>query len=156
MSSATWSPDDSEIAYGVLDTLFIRGRDGTSRVLAIVDQSTLCTWGARDLIACSAGNPYLARTRLRQHRAELDQRHSRCRRPTTMVTDQTASNQSPAWSRDGRHLLYASNRLGPADIYAVGMRDDGTPDGARSASRWGSTCRPSRWPATTRDWPTAP
>ncbi|MEZ4378687.1 MAG: protein kinase [Gemmatimonadales bacterium] len=132
VSSATWSPDDSEIAYGVLDTLFIRGRDGTSRVLAIVDQSTLCTWGARDLIACSAGNPlYLAPGLGFGNIApswisviRVADGH------TTMVTDQTASNQSPAWSRDGRHLLYASNRLGPADIYAVGMRDDGTPDGA--------------------------
>jgi serine/threonine-protein kinase len=131
VSSATWSPDDSEIAYVIYDTLLVHGRDGTSRVLAMVDQATLCTWGARDLIACAAGNPlYLAPglgfgniapswisvTRVSDGR-------------TTAVTDQDASNQSPAWSRDGRHLLYTSNRLGMADIYVIGVRDDGTADG---------------------------
>jgi len=131
VNSATWSPDDGAIAYAIFDTLFIHGRDGTSRVLASVDQATLCTWGPRDLIACAAGNGLFLRPGLGFGNIAPSWitvvRVSDGR--TTVVTDQAASNQSPAWSRDGRHLLYTSNRLGPADIHVVEIRDDGTPAG---------------------------
>ena len=54
--SATWSPDGTEIAFAVGDTVFVRRRDGTVGTLAAMDEPAACTWGPRDLIACVAGN----------------------------------------------------------------------------------------------------
>jgi serine/threonine-protein kinase len=130
--SATWSPDNSQIAYSAGDTLFVHQADGTSRRLATVRDLTLCTWGPRDLIACSEGNGlYLMPgigfgniapswiTVIRVSDGSV-----------VTVTDSSSNNQSPQWSRDGRHLLYLSNQFGPADLYALSLADDGSPRGS--------------------------
>jgi serine/threonine-protein kinase len=131
VNSATWSPDNTQIAYVVGDTVFVHGADGVSRMLATADQPTLCTWGVRDLIACSSGNvlfltPGLGFGNIAPSWITVIRVSDGV---TTEVTDRAANNQSPQWSHDGRHLLYASNRLGPADLYAIRVRDDGSVDG---------------------------
>ncbi len=129
--SVAWSPDNAEIAYVVGDTILVHGSDGTSRVLATADQPTFCTWGVRDLIACAAGNPLyllpgigfgnIAPSWIVIVRVSDG--------ATTIATDRSANNQSPQWSADGHHLLFASNRLGVPDIYSARVNDDGTLDG---------------------------
>ncbi len=130
--SAAWSPDNSQIAYVVGDSLFLHQADGTSRLLAGAEQLTLCTWGPNDLIACSAGNGLylmpgigfgnIAPSWITVVRVTDGQ--------VTTVTDSSSNNQSPQWSRDGRHLLYLSNQFGLADLYALTIDGDGTPRGA--------------------------
>ncbi len=132
VQSATWSPDNSQIAYVVGDTLFLHGADGTSRSLAIEEQLTLCTWGPRDLIACSAGNSLylmpgigfgnIAPSWITVFRVDDG--------AIVTLTDSSSNNQSPQWSRDGRHLLFLSNQFGVADLYALPIADDGTKRGA--------------------------
>jgi TolB protein len=41
------------------------------------------------------------------------------------VTDSVSSNVAPRWAPDGRTLLFVSDRLGPWDIYALQIGDDG-------------------------------
>ena len=131
VTALAWSPDNQQIAYVIGDTLFIHRADGTSRPLAAAEQLTLCNWGPHDVIACSAGNSlYLAPgigfgniapswiTLIRVADGTLQ-----------TITDSSSNNQSPQWSHDGTHLLYSSNRLGPADIYALRVTGDGTPRG---------------------------
>src|SRR6185295_5644664 len=45
------------------------------------------------------------------------------------VTDNAALNESPAWTSDGRHLLFVSNRDGKRDVYVVRLGRSGGPDG---------------------------
>src|SRR5439155_211215 len=48
------------------------------------------------------------------------------------VTDNTALNVSPAWTPDGRHILFVSNREGARDVYAVRLGSSGVPTGKPS------------------------
>jgi len=45
------------------------------------------------------------------------------------VTDRVQLNMSPAWTPDGKHLLFISNRGGRRDLYEVTLRDTGEPAG---------------------------
>src|SRR5687767_6506209 len=56
--SATWSPDERRIAFAIGDTVFVRDGDGTVRPLAAVLGAAGCVWSARDLLACTSGNPW--------------------------------------------------------------------------------------------------
>jgi len=129
--TATWSPDARRIAYATGDSLFVRGADGSSRLLTPLFMPLLCTWGSRDLIACSSGNDlfltpglgfgniapsWIAIVRASDGRVSA-------------VTDSSSSNQSPRWSADGRDLWYVSNALGLPDIYAVTVNDEGRAGG---------------------------
>jgi Tol biopolymer transport system component len=131
VESATWSPDNRRIAYVAGDTLFVHGEAGTSRPLAVANELSLCTWGPRDLIACSEGNrlyilPGLGFGNIAPSWITVIRVRDG---GMVTVTDSTASNQSPQWSEDGSTLLYLSNRLGLADIYALPIGDDGTARG---------------------------
>ena len=125
--TATWSPDAERIAYATNDSLFVRNADGSNRLLAPLYSALLCSWGSRDLIACSSGNflyltpglgfgniapSWIAIIRVSDGRVSA-------------VTDSSSSNQSPRWSADGRDLWFVSNALGLPDIYAVEVNDAG-------------------------------
>jgi serine/threonine-protein kinase len=45
------------------------------------------------------------------------------------VTDNAALNVSPAWTPDGRHLLFVSDRDGARDVYAARLTRSGSPEG---------------------------
>ncbi len=131
VESAAWSPDNSQIAYVIGDTLFLHRADGTSRSLAIAEQLTLCSWGPTDLIACSAGNhlyllPGIGFGNIAPSWITIIRATDGA---MVTVTDSSGNNQSPQWSRNGRTLLYASNRLGLADIYSLDVNSNGTAHG---------------------------
>ncbi len=122
ISSAAWSTDGQAITYAVGDSLFVRDRIGTSRLLARIFEPSLCTWSPDDtLIACASGNANYLNVgsdlgNLSPNRIVI------CRvadGSITAITDSTSLNVSPAWSGDGRWLYYVSNRQGPRDLYAV-------------------------------------
>ena len=127
VTTATWSPDAKRIAYGTRDSLFVRDADGTSHLLAPLYSPLLCSWGSRDLIACSSGNalhltPGVAFGNIAPSWiAIINVRDGH----VGAVTDSSSSNQSPRWSADGRDLWFASNALGLPDIYSVAVNDQG-------------------------------
>ena len=46
------------------------------------------------------------------------------------LTDERANVRGPAWSPDGRHLYFSTNRTGASDLWRLPVADDGTADGA--------------------------
>ena len=48
------------------------------------------------------------------------------------VTDNAALNVSPAWTPDGRRILFVSDRDGARDVYAVRLSSSGMPAGKPS------------------------
>jgi serine/threonine-protein kinase len=126
--SAIWGPDGRTMAYAVQDSVYVRNPDGQTRPVAHITDASLCQWSHRgDFIACVSGNSYYSRAgyffgnlspsciavvRVRDG-------------ATAIVTDSVSINQSPAWSSDGRWLYFVSSRLGPRDIFAVRISDDG-------------------------------
>ena len=131
VETASWSPDEREIAYAIDDTLFIRDASGTSRLATVLFQPSLCTWGPRNLIACTSGNRWYLKAGMAFGNLApswivvIDPATGH----VTGVTDSTASNVAPWWADDGRTLLYASNRLGPPDLYAVPIDSRGSSTG---------------------------
>jgi Tol biopolymer transport system component len=131
VESAAWSPDESQIAYVIADSVLIQNASGTSRVVATTAVPSLCVWGSQDLIACTAGNwAYLKPGMVFGNLASswisvIDPATGR----VTGVTDSIASNVAPCWMPDGRTLLYVSNRLGPPDIYAIRLTPQGKATG---------------------------
>ena len=130
--SATLSPDGSTIAYAVGDSLYLHGSNGRNRFLAPVREGSLCQWAPSGrAIACASGNSFFSRL------GHLFGNIASSRIVTvhvpdgavTSVTDSLSINQSPAWSGDGHWLYYVSNRLGPLDIYAVPVDEEGKPTG---------------------------
>ncbi len=130
--SAAWSPDGQSIVYAIGDSVFIRTPAGYARLLARIPEAALCRWApAGAFIACASGNAYYSRVgRFFGNASPSRVMLIRVRDGSVIpVTDSTSINQSPAWSRDGSWLYYLSNRLGPSDIYALRIGDDGHPDG---------------------------
>ena len=129
--SATWSSDERRIAFVVGDSVFVHAADGTNRLLATVPAPGLCRWGPGELIACAAANLYYLQPGLAfgniapSYIAVVNAVNGR----VTAVTDSAFVNESPRWSADGRHVLYASNRLGLLDIYAIAVDGDGRASG---------------------------
>ncbi len=131
VESATWSPDERQIAYVIADTILVRDAAGRSRPVATGSVPGLCTWGPRDLIACTEGNSWYLRPGVAFGNmapswiSVIDPASGR----VTSVTDSTASNVAPRWAGDGRTLLYVSDRLGPPDIYAIRVDRRGAAEG---------------------------
>ncbi len=128
---ATWSPDDQHIAFTSADTLFVQDVGGATRQLVVTTQPDLCHWGTRDLLTCAAGNylyllPGLGFGNLAP--GWIITVHAKTGAVHT-VSDSLYINTTPRWSADGRSVLYASNRLGPSDIYSVRVTASGERDG---------------------------
>ncbi|MEJ2207085.1 MAG: protein kinase [Gemmatimonadota bacterium] len=125
--SATWSPDQSEIAFAVADTVFVRRADGTVGALATMTEPAACSWGPRDLIACVTGNVWYM-TVGTNYGNQSPSRIVVLRRSDGAMffeADSVAVNQSPTWSADGAWLVFVSNRLGPSDLYALRVGEGG-------------------------------
>ena len=131
VSSAAWNPAGDVIAWTAADTLFLHGADGTSRVLAVFREPSLCDWspdGSR--IACASGNREYARTSWLFGNlspssiavVRVSDGH------VAMVTDAAGKNQSPVWAGNDE-LYFVSSRHGLRDIYRVRVDASGAADG---------------------------
>ena len=126
--SAIWGPDGRALAYAVLDSVYVRNPDGQTRAIAHITDASLCQWSHRgDYLACASGNSYYSRVgnffgNLSPSRVVVARMRDGA---TAIVTDSVSINQSPAWSADDRWLYFVSSRLGPRDIYAIRISDDG-------------------------------
>ena len=133
ITSAAWAKDGQTIAYTVGDWLYIRSPGGQVKPLARIADASLCQWSPdATRIACAAFNSYYSRAG-----ALFDNRLPSLIMvvrvsdgAVTPLTDSLSINQSPVWSHDSRWLYFASNRLGPMDIYAVRLTRGGRADGA--------------------------
>ncbi|MGH9261644.1 MAG: hypothetical protein ACRD08_17405, partial [Acidimicrobiales bacterium] len=129
-----WSPDGSEVAYAVGDSIFaVAVETGARRPLATVKEAHSFAWSADGRwIAFVAGN-----TLARLPGAFLGNIApsavwvvpARGGVPV-VVAPPTSTNISPAWLPDGRGLLFLSDRDGGRDVYAVSLARDGTPASA--------------------------
>ena len=128
VSAAAWSPDGSEIAAVRDDSMFVLSADGVrQRFLARGRELHSCDWSpARTWIACVSGN----NTYVQPGAFFANQSPSRIVLISSdgriaPILDSTSSLQNPRWASDGSRLFFVSNRDGPRDIYAVGVRADG-------------------------------
>jgi eukaryotic-like serine/threonine-protein kinase len=131
--AAVWGPDARAIAYAVQDSVYVWNPDGQTRPVAHITDASLCQWSHRgDFIACASGNSYYSRVgyffgNLSPSRIVVARVRDGA---TAIVTDSISINQSPAWSANDRWLYYVSSRLGPRDIYAIRISDEGHAAGA--------------------------
>ena len=122
VSWAGWSPADGSLGYAVGDSLFLRDRKGVTHGLANFLTPTVCAWspdGAR--LACTSGNRLYLTVGVTFGNLSPS-RIVVCRvrdGALSVATDSTSLNHSPAWTADGKWLLFVSNRHGPRDVYAV-------------------------------------
>ncbi|MCL4866538.1 MAG: PD40 domain-containing protein, partial [Gemmatimonadales bacterium] len=129
VTAAAWSPDGREIAFARGDTLqVVPLAGGDARPLATAFELHSCTWSPDGAwIACVSGNRFavqlgasfgnLAPTRILLVPVAGGE-------PVELAAA-TASNMSPAWGGDGRHLYFLSTRDGPSDIYAQALTGSG-------------------------------
>ncbi len=132
--SATWSPDGKRIGFTRGDSLFVREFDGTAtRLIAHLDQPTLCKWSPRGtFVACVTGNVlYATASAFFGNRSPSRIAVVRISDGgTAMITDTTSLNTSPAWSSDERQLFFVSDRDGQRDIYSIGLDTKGNASGS--------------------------
>jgi serine/threonine protein kinase/Tol biopolymer transport system component/DNA-binding SARP family transcriptional activator len=131
--TAAWSPDGARIAYVIRDSLYIRSLDGGKpRPLAASADIHSVAWspdGRR--IALAAGNVQYEGgdiamlgnggvSEILIVRVDADA-------PPIAVTGRSSLNTSPAWTADGEHLLFVSDRHGPRDVYLSRVDASGRP-----------------------------
>ena len=131
--TAAWSPDGREIAFARRDSLLAFGVSGAStRPIARMLDLHSCSWSPNGkVIACVSGNadfvalgPYFGNTA-----ASVVVIIPAGGGAARAVTDSTQTNQSPAWSPDGRLLYFVSDRQGPRDIFALPVSSAGRANG---------------------------
>ncbi|HEX9563606.1 MAG TPA: protein kinase, partial [Gemmatimonadaceae bacterium] len=129
--SADWSPDGTQVILTRGDSLLVvPSTGGATRFFAVAHDVHSCTWSpAGDRIACVSQNST----------SELPGPNFGNLAPSAIllfpsrggngevVVESASANNSPAWSADGRHLFFLSNRDGPRDIYALSVSRRGTP-----------------------------
>jgi eukaryotic-like serine/threonine-protein kinase len=143
---AAWSPDGRQVAYMPLsrrlgnaerpESIYVRPLDGgASRFVAVVSDPHSLTWSpdGRWLALVSGNDQFAVGAALFGNKG-----------PSAIVlvpavggapvpvTDNARLNMSPAWTPDGHHLLFVSDREGSRDVYAVRLGRSGTPSGAPS------------------------
>ncbi len=140
---AAWSPDGQQVAYLQSprrsgsserpESIYVAPSDGgPSRFLGLVADPHSLTWSpdGRWLALVSGNDQFAVGAGLFANKG-----------PSAIVvvpaaggspvavTDNTALNVSPAWSPNGRRLLFVSDRDGARDVYAVRLTSSGKPAG---------------------------
>lgn len=129
-----WSPDGRRIAYAVDRAIFVRATGGgrATRV-AILDQPHSFAWspdGTR--LAFARGNAafvYSTNAIGNIGSSSIWTIPVTGGEPTR-ITDAASLNTSPAWTSNGRGLLFVSNRDGSRDVYRIALNRSGGPAGA--------------------------
>jgi Tol biopolymer transport system component/tRNA A-37 threonylcarbamoyl transferase component Bud32 len=146
---ATWSPDGRQIAYvrtsAVASTfnfgqppesLYVAPLDGGPGRLvgSVVDAYSLAWSPDGRWLALVSGNSNFARgtATFGNKGPSAIVLLPAAGGNAVSVTDNAALNESPAWTADGRHLLFVSNRDGKRDVYVVRLERSGKPDGRPS------------------------
>ena len=129
VTSATWSPDDREIAYVRGDSLLAR-TVGADRARLITTGADLhsCAWSPDGTqLACVSGNSFYVTVGAllgfgpmfgNLAPSQIVMVPAAGGRPMS-VTDGSSLHQSPAWSGDGKTLYFVSDGQGPRDIYTL-------------------------------------
>jgi serine/threonine-protein kinase len=129
-----WSPEGSELAYALRDTIFaLNVETGARRVVALVKEPHSFAWsGDGRWIAFVSGNILARLPGSFYGNIGLSAVHVVAAGGGTpvMIAPATSANVSPVWIRDSRALLFTSTRDGGADIYAVRIDGAGRPVGA--------------------------
>ncbi|HLS47394.1 MAG TPA: protein kinase, partial [Gemmatimonadales bacterium] len=122
VTSAAWSPDGASIGFTAGDSLFVLSEAGRERFVAPAPRANSCRWSPEGRrIACALGNHWYAEigalfgNLAPSGIAVFDVASGQVRR----LTDSLSLNQIPAWTDDGSHLVFVSNRHGPLDLYQV-------------------------------------
>ena len=127
--SAAWSPNGSQIAYTVGDTIFVASSDGSGSRHAAVDYYPHSLHWSPDgsrLVYVSGNASYVLGTALLANGAPSSIRVlSLSDGSVATLTDQERVYQSPLWMPSGDGLLYLSNEGGARDVYEVQLRPSG-------------------------------
>ena len=134
VASAAWAPDGRQVAYVIGDSLYVGPVEGGEVHAITVHADMFALAWAPDgrHIALSAGNSGFAIGGLEwfANTGPSEILVVPVERGTPVpVTDHTSLNVSPAWTPDGRRLLFVSDRDGPRDVYAVRVDASGAPAG---------------------------
>jgi Tol biopolymer transport system component len=137
IATAAWSPDGTRVLVGRVSSLaIVPAAGGDEREIASGSELHSCDWSRRDdWIACVAGNivavaPGLNFGNVAPSAIVIVSTNGGS---FTTLADRTAANLSPAFSPDGGHLYFVSNRDGPRDIYVMPI--EGSPPAPRTPVR---------------------
>jgi serine/threonine-protein kinase len=125
-----WSPDGGRILFVLRDTLFRQSLDSTSaRAIATGAELHSPAWSPDGKwIAYVEGNLiFHFNGNMASSRIVVVPAGGGTPVP---VTERHGFNTSPVWLPDGRAILYISDRDGGRDVYQLGLRGSGAPDGA--------------------------
>jgi serine/threonine protein kinase/Tol biopolymer transport system component len=137
--SPAWSPDGGKMAFVQNEAIHIFDLEtGMSKKIIDVKEAHCLSWSPDgSKIAYVSGNLYfvwgnvdipLYRMSLIGNIAPSSiQVLSLANRSTSQVTGSASMNMSPAWTPDGKQLLFISDRAGARDIYAVLLTSSGQP-----------------------------
>ncbi len=143
---AAWSPDGREVAYvpsprrfGNVErpeSIYVRPpADGPSRFVAVVFDPHSLTWSpdGRWLALVSGNDQFAVGTaQLGNEGPSAIVLVPAAGGDPVPVTDNATLNVSPAWTADGRRILFVSDREGARDVYAVRVTTSGMPAGKPS------------------------
>lgn len=134
-----WSPDGTRIAFvsgsGVYGSrISLVDASGETPPVALADArlASALRWSPDgSMIAYVVGNPRFALGTAHLGNDGPSSIHvlTLADKRTHVITDSSALNASPNWTRDGRSLLFVSNREGSRDVYRIGVGRDGEAQG---------------------------
>jgi serine/threonine-protein kinase len=131
-TDGTWSPEGDSIAFALDDSVFVRAVEGgTPRAIARLPEAHSCAWspGGRRLACISGNRQYVNNEEFGNHAASSVWIVPAEGGDAFRISDDEASNMSPAWLPGGGTLLFLSDRDGGRDLYQLRLTRAGRPAG---------------------------